>query len=140
MSSDNEPEVEPEVFEQSAEQKLTERKQRLLQNLKTGRATALANRKKKKLYNQLKKEGEEDEMDKAIKEKLLAKKSVADRHLQLETENQELRAKLNAKAESPPKVTSPVTPPPQVAPKVEQVTPTVVETKRVMNVFDRAPW
>lgn len=121
------------VFEKTdADIKKDAKREQLLLNLKKGRETALANRKKKALYNKLKKQEADEIMDNEIKQRLEKKAN-------LENENKQLKERLlamemqnvAAKKEDPPPAKESVE-----KPKVE---PKVVD-RFVMNVFDKAPW
>lgn len=130
------------VFEKTdADIKKEAKREQLLLNLKKGRDTALANRKKKALYNKLKKQEADEIMDNEIKQRLEKKAN-------LENENKQLKERLLAmemqnvvvKKKDPPPVDATIEKPrvekPIEKPKVE---PKVVD-RFVMNVFDKAPW
>ena len=163
----NPDESKQDVFETPVDQKKEARRIRLLENLKKGRETALANRKKKALYNKLQREEKNDAMDMLIKDKLNKKTSLQD-------ENQKLKDQLLAMQQPKPikepaepiKVTPPkpaeIRAPAEIKAPAENREPAeirapaenrepaeisapaenrvVFEPKRVMNVFNRAPW
>ena len=118
-----------DVFEQPAatavDDAKTKRRERLLANLKKGRETALANRKKKAMFKKAKKQEHEDEMDKVIKQNLKEKDDI--------TELRQEVARLKASKVEPPKVEPAklkVEPAKVEPPKVEppQVEPPKVDT------------
>lgn len=129
------------VFEKpDADIKKDAKREQLLLNLKKGRETALANRKKKALYNKLKKQEADEIMDNEIKQRL-------DKKANLENENKQLKERLLAmemqnvavKKKDPPPVDVTMEKPiekPVEKPKVEAK----VVDPFVMNVFDKAPW
>ena len=140
--------VDNAVFEKpDADIKKDAKREQLLLNLKKGRETALANRKKKALYNKLKKQEADEIMDNEIKQRLEKKAN-------LENENKQLKERLlaiemqnvAAKKEGPPPAKKPAETPNVEKPgKVEKPRekPKVVEPavdRFVMNVFDKAPW
>jgi len=69
-----------------------EQKEKLRENLKRGRATAMANRKKKALGNKIDREEKEKELDQKIATKLLGKNKHEDDIENLKLEIKELRA------------------------------------------------
>lgn len=98
-----------EVFEQPpapGDDAKIKRRERLLANLKKGRETALANRKKKAMFKKAKKQEQEDEMDKVIKQKLKEKDDINELRQEV--------ARLKASKQVEPKAE-----PPKVEPKVE---------------------
>lgn len=102
-----------EVFEQPpapGDDAKIKRRERLLANLKKGRETALANRKKKAMFKKAKKQEQEDEMDKVIKQKLKEKDDINE--LRQEVARLKASKQVEPKAE-PPKVE------PKAEPKVE---------------------
>lgn len=142
-----------DVFEKSdVEKKKDARRERLLNNLKKGRETALANRKKKALYKKLKKQEQDDVMDNEIREKL-------DKKVSLENENKQLKERLlamemksiakpskkqpepEAKPE-PPKLEPEPKPEPKPKPTPPELAkPAEVQQERhVVNAFKVAPW
>lgn len=136
--------VDNAVFEKTdADIKKEAKREQLLLNLKKGRDTALANRKKKALYNKLKKQEADEIMDNEIKKRLEKKAN-------LENENKQLKERLLAmemqnvvvKKQDPPPVKKPTEEKPKPIEKLAQapkVEPKVVD-RFVMNVFDKAPW
>lgn len=119
MTSDTEVfETEPAPQLDEAAQKAKTRRERLLANLAKGRKTALENRKKKAMFKKIKRQEEDDEIDKAIKQKVLEKselETLRDEVLMLREQRKEV-----AKVEQTPKeelVPVPSSPPPKEEPK-----------------------
>jgi len=81
-------------------------KQALVERLKIGRATALANRQKKALEKKIDREAEEKARDEKIAKHVLKKNPVDDNLAELKAELKELRAELKEmkKAKEPEKV------------------------------------
>ena len=97
------------------------RRARLLANLEKGRKTALESRKKKAMCKKLKKQGEVDEMDIAIQEKMLKKAQEKPEVLTLREELEKLRMEIKAKPA--PRATPPPTPAPTPATPAPLTTP-----------------
>ena len=126
-------ETKPEdaIFEKSdADIQKDAKRERLLNNLKQGRETALANRKKKALHTKLKRQEADEIMDNEIKQRL-------DKKATLENENKQLKDRLLAlemqnvvKKEAPPAEKT------VERPKVEEP----VADQVVMSLFDKTPW
>jgi hypothetical protein len=122
---------EDAIFEKSdADIQKDAKRERLLNNLKQGRETALANRKKKALHTKLKRQEADEIMDNEIKQRL-------DKKATLENENKQLKDRLLAlemqnvvKKEAPPAEKT------VERPKVEEHVPDQV----VMSLFDKTPW
>lgn len=106
-----------EIFEQEAPP-VSSKRERLLKNLEKGRKTALANRKKKAMYKRMIKKDKDDEMDKAIKAKLMERDDVDDLRRQLA----EMKAMANSKKEAPQQAPqqAPVLEAPHQAPEPKQ--------------------
>lgn len=137
-----------EVFEKSdAEKKKDAKRERLLNNLKKGRETALANRKKKALYKKLKKQEQDEVVDNEIRDKL-------DKKASLENENKQLKERLLAmemkSIAKPPKKQpeSELKPAPKPEPepnhleRIPAAKAAVAQPpgKHIVNAFKVAPW
>ena len=120
-----------EIFEQEAPP-VPNKRERLLKNLERGRKTALANRKKKAMYKRMIKKDKDDEMDKAIKAKLMEKDDVDDLRRQLA----EMKAMANSKKEAPQH--APVLEAPKQAPVPE--IPIVKSPPITLSTYGTTPW
>ena len=103
-------------------------KERLRQNLKVGRQTALANRQKKALINKALKKEKEEEDDKFLAEKILKKKDNNEETFNLmKSELNELREELKKMKEKPeppkPKTPEPIIEPEPIKLKIEPEPP-----------------
>ena len=129
-------EVEPAPELDEAAQKAKTRRERLLANLAKGRKTALENRKKRAMFKRIKKEEEGDEMDKAIKQKVLEKpelETLRGEVLMLREQRKEV-----AKVEQTPKEELvPVTSSPPKAPQEEPKPPSPPIS---ISTYSVAPW
>lgn len=134
-----------EVFEKSdAEKKKDAKRERLLNNLKKGRETALANRKKKALYKKLKKQEQDEVVDNEIRDKL-------DKKASLENENKQLKERLLAMelksiAKKQPESELKPAPKPEPEPNHLERIPAAKAAvaqppgKHIVNAFKVAPW
>jgi hypothetical protein len=118
------------------------RKQRLLENLKKGRQTALANRRKKQLAKKLKAERENIDIETEIIGAVDDSYDSRIRSLEKKLDELEGRGIKVDRAELLNKVSKEEPPPPQ--PKVEPAKPAVVVKPKTppvkLSTFDLAPW
>lgn len=128
-----------EVFEQPpapGDDAKIKRRERLLANLKKGRETALANRKKKAMFKKAKKQEQEDEMDKVIKQKLKEKDDINE--LRQEVARLKASKQVEPKAE-PPKVEPKVELPKVELPKVESPKQEVDPDRNTLIAIETVP-
>lgn len=131
-----------EVFEQPpapGDDAKIKRRERLLANLKKGRETALANRKKKAMFKKAKKQEQEDEMDKVIKQKLKEKDDINE----LRQEVARLKASKQVEPKAEPKVELPKVESPKQEVDPDRNTLIAIETVPKIKVYSQlgqTPW